>query len=104
MEVPTAHGNSWILAAGENHNRPGAETFSSNPEVQRDAQHILAMWDGIKNVVMQMAAKLNHLLSMIGRTEPASPTTEGEEILMLTIGAAHSGRQWQLRPVANEVE
>lgn len=37
----------------------------------RDAEHILAMQDWEKNVVLQMVAKLNHLLAM-----PASPTAE----------------------------
>jgi len=39
-----------------------------------------------------MAAELNHLFAMALWTEPASPTAEGEEVLMVTIGAAHTGK------------
>jgi hypothetical protein len=46
------------------------------------------MRDGKENIVMQMAAKLNHLLAMAGWAKPAPSTAEGEEILMVTIGAA----------------
>lgn len=48
------------------------------------------MRDGKENVVMQMAAKLNHLLAMAGWAKPATSTTEGEEILMVAIGAAYT--------------
>jgi hypothetical protein len=49
------------------------------------------MRDGEENIVMQMAAKLNHLLAMAGWAKPAPSTTKGKKILMVTIGAAYSG-------------
>jgi hypothetical protein len=51
----------------------------------------LMMRDGKEeDTVMQMAAKLNHLFAMAGWAKPATSTTEGEEILMVTIRAAHT--------------
>ena len=41
----------------------------------RDAEYILAMRDGKENIVMQMAAKLNHLLAMAGWAKPAPSTS-----------------------------
>jgi hypothetical protein len=48
------------------------------------------MRDARETVVIQIAAKMNHLLAMAGWAKPATSTAEGEEILKVAIGAVYT--------------
>lgn len=49
------------------------------------------MWNWEKNRFFQMMAKLNHLLSMAGRTEPSSSTGKCQNHLMVAVRTFDSG-------------
>lgn len=58
----------------------------------RKGKNILAVRDGGENLAAEQIPEENNFFRVATRTEPTSPTTEREQLLLAAVGAAHEGK------------
>lgn len=63
--------------------------FTLTPNI---SENILAVWYRVENIFPEYLAELNYLFSMAAWTELAAPAGKGEQVFVMAIGAANTGK------------
>jgi len=74
--------------------RQGTIVLKINSEHDRNAEHLLLMWNRVENIFLKMVTEDDHSFYLSGRTETADFAGKLKQKLLSTVGTTNSGESF----------